>query len=91
VLPNVPAVAEVVPGYEAEAWQGVAAPANTPAAIIDKLNQQVNSALADPKFAAKIADLSGVPFATSPSEFRNFIAEYTARWGKLIKSANIRM
>jgi tripartite-type tricarboxylate transporter receptor subunit TctC len=91
VLPNVPAVAEVVPGYEAEAWQGVAAPANTPAAIIDKLNQQVNSALADRKFAAKIADLSGVPFATSPSEFRNFIAEYTARWSKLIKSANIRM
>jgi tripartite-type tricarboxylate transporter receptor subunit TctC len=91
LLPNVPAVAEVVPGYEAEAWQGVAAPANTPAAIIDKLNQQVNSALADRKFAAKIADLSGVPFATSPSEFRNFIAEYTARWSKLIKSANIRM
>jgi tripartite-type tricarboxylate transporter receptor subunit TctC len=91
VLPNVPAVAEVVPGYEAEAWQGVAAPANTPAAIIDKLNQQVNSALADPKFSASIADLSGVPFATSPSEFRNFIAEYTAQWSKLIKSANIRM
>jgi tripartite-type tricarboxylate transporter receptor subunit TctC len=91
LLPNVPAVAEVVPEYEAGAWQGVAAPANTPAAIIDKLNQQVNSALADPKFAARIADLSGVPFATSPSEFRNFIAEYTAQWSKLIKSANIKM
>jgi tripartite-type tricarboxylate transporter receptor subunit TctC len=91
VLPNVPAVAELVPEYEADGWQGIAAPANTPAGIIDKLNKQVNSALADPKFAARIADLGGVPFATSPPEFRNFIAEFTAKWSKLIKSANIRM
>jgi tripartite-type tricarboxylate transporter receptor subunit TctC len=91
VLPNVPAVAEVVPGYEAEGWQGIAAPANTPAEIIDKLNKQVNLALADPKFAARIADLGGVPFATSPPEFRDFITEFTAKWSKLIKSANIRV
>jgi tripartite-type tricarboxylate transporter receptor subunit TctC len=91
VLPNVPAIAELVPEYEADGWQGIAAPANTPAGIIDKLNKQVNSALADPKFAARIADLGGVPFATSPPEFRNFIAEFTAKWSKLIKSANIRM
>jgi len=90
VLPYIPAVAEVVPGYEADGWQGIAAPANTPAAIIDKLNRQINLALADPKFAGRIADLGGVPFATSPLEFRNFIAEFTAKWGKLIKSANIR-
>jgi tripartite-type tricarboxylate transporter receptor subunit TctC len=90
VLPNVPAVAEVVPAYEAEGWQGIAAPANTPAEIIDKLNKQVNLALADPKFAVRIADLGGVPFATSPPEFRNFIAEFTAKWSKIIKSANIR-
>jgi tripartite-type tricarboxylate transporter receptor subunit TctC len=90
VLPNVPAVAEVVPEYEAEGWQGIAAPANTPAEIIDKLNKQVNSALADPKFAARFANLGGVPFATSPPEFRNFIAEFTAKWSKLIKSADIR-
>jgi tripartite-type tricarboxylate transporter receptor subunit TctC len=90
VLPTVPAVAEVVPGYEADGWQGIAAPANTPAWIIDKLNKQINSALADPKFSAKIADLGGVPFATSPAEFRNFIAEYTAKWNKIIKSANIK-
>ncbi len=89
VLPNVPAVAEVVPGYQADGWQGIAAPANTPAAIIDKLNQQINAALADPRFAARIADLGGVPFATSPAEFRDFIAEFTAKWSKLIKSANI--
>jgi tripartite-type tricarboxylate transporter receptor subunit TctC len=91
LLPNVPAVAEVVPGYEAEGWQGIAAPANTPAEIIDKLSKQVNSALADPKFAARIADLGGVPFTTSPPQFGNFIAEFTAKWSKLIKTANIRM
>jgi tripartite-type tricarboxylate transporter receptor subunit TctC len=91
VLPDVPAVAEIVPDYEAGGWQGLAAPANTPAEIIDKLNKQVNSALTDPKFAARIADLGGVPFATSPAEFRNFIAEFTAKWSGLIKSANIRM
>jgi tripartite-type tricarboxylate transporter receptor subunit TctC len=90
-LPNVPAIAELVPEYEADGWQGIAAPANTPAEIIDKLNKQINSVLADPKFAARIADLGGVPFATSPPEFRNFIAEFTAKWSKLIKSANIRM
>jgi len=91
VLPNIPAIAEFVPGYEAGGWQGIAAPANTPAEIIDKLNKQINSALADPKFAARIADLGGVPFATSPPEFRDFIAEFTAKWSNLIKSANIRM
>ena len=90
LLPNIPAVAEVVPGYAADGWQGIAAPANTPVGIIDKLNKQVNLALADPKFAARIADLGGVPFATSPSEFRTFIAEFTAKWSTIIKSANIR-
>ena len=90
LLPNVPAVAEVVPGYAADGWQGIAAPANTPVEIIDKLNKQVNLALADPKFAARIADLGGVPFVTSPSEFRNFIAEFTAKWSDIIRSADIR-
>jgi tripartite-type tricarboxylate transporter receptor subunit TctC len=90
VLPNVPAVAEIVPGFEAEGWQGIAAPANTPAEIIDKLNKQVNSALADPNFAGRLADFGGVPFETSPLEFRSFIAEFTAKWSKIIKSANIR-
>ena len=90
LLPNIPAVAEVVPGYAADGWQGIAAPADTPVGIIDKLNKQVNLALADPKFAARIADLGGVPFATSPSEFRTFIAEFTAKWSTIIKSANIR-
>ena len=90
LLPDIPAVAEVVPGYAADGWQGIAAPADTPVGIIDKLNKQVNLALADPNFAARIADLGGVPFATSPSEFRTFIAEFTAKWSGIIKSANIR-
>lgn len=89
VLPGVPTVAEVVPGYQADGWQGIAAPANTPADIVDKLNQHINSALNDPDFAARIAALGGVPFATSPSEFQSFIAEFTAKWSRLIKSANI--
>jgi len=89
VLPNVPAVAEVVPGYQADGWQGLAAPVNTPGEIVDKLNREINSALADPRFAARIADLGGVPFVTSPAEFRNFVADYTAKWSRLIKSANI--
>jgi tripartite-type tricarboxylate transporter receptor subunit TctC len=90
VLPNVPAVAEVVPGFEAEGWQGIAAPANAPAEIIDKLNKQVNSALADPNFAGKLANFGVVPFATSPSEFRTFIAQFTDRWSRLIQAANIK-
>jgi len=91
VLPNIPAVAEVVPEYEADGWQGIAAPAKTPVEIIGRLNKQVNSALADPEFAARIVALGGVPFATSPPEFRTFVAEFTAKWNSLIKSANIRM
>src|SRR5262249_42486844 len=91
LLPDVPAVAEFVPDYEADGWQGIAAPANTPAGIVDRLNRQVNSALADPNFAARIADFGGVPFATSPPEFRSFIAEFTARWGRVISSANIKL
>ena len=89
VLPNVPAVAEVVPGYQAEGWQGVAAPANTPGEIVARLNKEINSALADPSFAAKITDLGGVPFATTPSEFQVFIVEFTDKWSRLIKSAKI--
>jgi tripartite-type tricarboxylate transporter receptor subunit TctC len=90
ILPNVPAVAEVVPGYQAEGWQGLAAPANTPTEIIARLNQEVATALADPSFATKISELGGIPFSTTPSEFQKFIAEFTATWSSLIKSSNIR-
>ena len=89
-LPDVPAIAEVVPGYVATGWQGIAAPANTPVEIIDKLNNDVNAALADPKFIARITDLGGVPFASSPAEFGKFIVEYTEKWSKVIRAANIK-
>jgi tripartite-type tricarboxylate transporter receptor subunit TctC len=89
VLPDVPAIAEVVPGYVASGWQGIGAPAKTPAAIVDKLNKEVNAALADPKFTARLVDLGGVPFASSPAEFGKFIAEYTEKWSKVIRAAGI--
>ncbi|MGB3743736.1 MAG: tripartite tricarboxylate transporter substrate-binding protein [Xanthobacteraceae bacterium] len=90
VLPDVPAIAEVVPGYVATGWQGIGAPANTPIEIIDKLNKEVNAALADPKFTTRIADLGGVPFVSSPADFGKFIVEYTDKWAKVIRAANIK-
>jgi tripartite-type tricarboxylate transporter receptor subunit TctC len=89
ILPNVPTVAEFVPGYQAEGWQGIAAPAKTPTDIIARLNRAVGAALADPSFVSKITELGGVPFATTPSEFRRFVADFTDKWGQLIKSAKI--
>jgi tripartite-type tricarboxylate transporter receptor subunit TctC len=84
VLPDVPAIAEVIPGYAAIGWQGIGAPANTPPAIVDKLNKEVNAALADPKFIARLADLGYEPFASSPAEFGKFIVEFTDKWAKVI-------
>jgi tripartite-type tricarboxylate transporter receptor subunit TctC len=91
MLPDVPAIAEVVPGYEGIGWQGICAPRDTPVAIIDRLNKEVNAALADPKFAARLTDLGGVPFASSPAEFRKFIVEYTATWSNVIRTAGIKV
>jgi tripartite-type tricarboxylate transporter receptor subunit TctC len=90
VLPNVPAIAEVLPGYEANGYQGIGAPANTPVQIIDKLNKEVNAALADPKFTARLTDLGGVPFASSPEEFGKFIVEFTEKWARVIRAAEIK-
>jgi tripartite-type tricarboxylate transporter receptor subunit TctC len=72
-LPDVPALGEILPGYEASAWIGVGAPKNTPAEIIDKLNKEINAALADPKIKARFADLSGTVVAGSPADFGNLI------------------
>jgi tripartite-type tricarboxylate transporter receptor subunit TctC len=91
VLPNVPAIAEVVPGYEADGWQGIGVPKDTPAEVVDKLNKEINLILADPKFVARLTDLGGVPFASSPVEFAKFVAEFTAKWAKVIHTANIKM
>jgi tripartite-type tricarboxylate transporter receptor subunit TctC len=89
-LPDLPPVADFVPGYEAFAWQGVAAPKNTPPEIVGKLNTEINAALADPKIASRIADLGGIPMPTSPAEFGKLIANEIEKWGKVIKFANIK-
>jgi tripartite-type tricarboxylate transporter receptor subunit TctC len=90
ILPNVPAVAEFVPGYEISAWTGLGAPKGTPAGVIDKLNKETNAALTDPKMKARVADLGGVAIPGSPADFANFIASETERWGKVIRAANIK-
>jgi tripartite-type tricarboxylate transporter receptor subunit TctC len=89
-LPNVPPIADFVPGYEANGWQGIGAPANTPQEIVDKLNKEVNAALADPTFKAHLADFGGEPFVTSPVGFGKFLADETEKWGKVIRAANIK-
>ena len=90
MLPGIPIMGEFVPGYEAPTWYGVGVPKNTPAEIIGKLNQEVNAALADPKVKARLADLGGTVLAGSPADFGKLIAEETEKWGKVIRSANIK-
>ena len=89
-LPDIPTVAEFVPGYEASGWQGIGAPKNTPTEIIDKLNKEINAALADPKMKARLADLGGTALPGSPADFGKLIAEETEKWGKVIRAANIK-
>jgi tripartite-type tricarboxylate transporter receptor subunit TctC len=90
VLPHIPSVSEFVPGYEPSAFWGIGAPRNTPAEIIDKLNKEVNAALADPKMRARLADLGSTVLAGSPSDFGRLIADETEKWGKVIRAANIK-
>jgi tripartite-type tricarboxylate transporter receptor subunit TctC len=90
VLPDVPTVAEFLPGYEATAWFGIGAPKNTPTEIVDKLNREINASLADPKFKARLVDLGGEPFASAPDDFGKFIAAETDKWAKVVKFAGIK-
>ena len=89
-LPEIPTVGEFVPGYEASSWQGVGAPESTPAEIIDKLNREINSVVADPKMKAQLADLGGTPLAGSPADFGKLISDETAKWAKVVKFAGIK-
>jgi tripartite-type tricarboxylate transporter receptor subunit TctC len=89
-LPDIPTVGEFVPGYEASVWFGLGAPRNTPAEIIDKLNSEINAALADPKIKARMAESGGNALAGSPADFGKLIADETEKWGKLIRAANIK-
>src|SRR5262249_46778688 len=74
-LPDVPPIGDFVPGYEVIAWFGVGAPTNTPVEIVDKLNKEINAALADPKMKARISDLGAEPFVSSPSDFSKLVVE----------------
>ncbi|MFL5000396.1 MAG: Bug family tripartite tricarboxylate transporter substrate binding protein [Xanthobacteraceae bacterium] len=88
-LPDVPTVAETVPGYEASAWFGMGAPKGTPADVIDKLNKEINAALQDERVKARLAELGGILIAGTPADFAKVVAEETDKWAKVIKSANV--
>jgi tripartite-type tricarboxylate transporter receptor subunit TctC len=89
-LPDVPTVSEFVPGYEGSFWFGVGAPKGTPAEIVNKLNKEINAALADPKIKARLANLGGTVLAGSPADFGKFIADETEKWGKVVKFTGIK-
>jgi tripartite-type tricarboxylate transporter receptor subunit TctC len=84
-LPDVPVVADTVPGYEASAWFGIGAPKGTPANIVEKINKSVNDALADPKMKVRLADLGGVPMRGTPADFGKVMASETAKWEKAVR------
>jgi tripartite-type tricarboxylate transporter receptor subunit TctC len=90
-LPDLPTVGDVVPGYEASAWYGVGAPRHTLVDIVDRLNKEANAGLADPKLKARLADLGGILIAGSPADFAKVIADDTEKWGKVIRTANIKL
>jgi len=90
VLPDVPTVGDFVPGYEASGWYGIGAPKNTRAEIADRLNTEVNAALADPKMKAQFADLGGTVLPGLPADFGKLLADETEKWGKVIRTANIK-
>ena len=89
-LPDLPTVGDLVPGYEASGWYGVCAPSRTPVEIVDKLNLEINAALAEPKLKARLAELGGAALPGSPADFAKLIAEETEKWGKVVRAANIK-
>ena len=91
VLPDLPTVGDFVPGYEASNFRGLGAPRGTPPEIIDRLNREINAGLADPTVKARLADLGDTVLVLSPPEFGKLVADETEKWGKVIRSANIRV
>ena len=90
VLPDIPALSETLPGYEASTWYGIGAPKNTPAEIIKRLNTQVNASLADANFQARLANLGATVLPGSPADFAKLIADETEKWGQVIRTVNIK-
>jgi tripartite-type tricarboxylate transporter receptor subunit TctC len=89
-LPDVPAISEFVQGFEAYVWDGIGAPKDTSAVIIDKLNKEINAILADPKTEARLLALGVEPMSMTPAEFGKFIADETEKWAKVVKFAGIK-
>jgi tripartite-type tricarboxylate transporter receptor subunit TctC len=90
-LPEVPTVAESVPGFDASTWQGIGAPKNTSGEIVARLNNEINAALADPKIKVRLADLGSVPMPMSPGDFENLVVADTEKWAKVIHAAKIKL
>jgi tripartite-type tricarboxylate transporter receptor subunit TctC len=90
-LPDVPAIAETVPGYEVFVWYGISAPKGTPPEAVEKLNRAVNAVLANPKLIARFRELGGEPMPMAPAEFGKLIADETDKWGKVIRVAHIKL
>jgi len=89
-LPDIPTVGEFIPGYEATSLFGLGGPKNTPAAIVERLNKEINAGLADPKIKARLADLGGDALSLSPADFGRLLADETEKWAKVIRAANIK-
>jgi tripartite-type tricarboxylate transporter receptor subunit TctC len=90
VLPDIPTLAEFVPGYEASYWYGLGAPKDTPAEVIDKLNREINAVAVDPLIKARLAGLGVDPVLMTSAEFGKFIADQTEKWGKVIRAADLK-
>jgi tripartite-type tricarboxylate transporter receptor subunit TctC len=88
--PDLPTVADFVPGYEASQWYGMAAPAGTPQEIIEKLNREINAAIADPAMKARLGALGGEPLPGSPSELGELIADETEKWARVVRAAGVK-
>jgi len=89
-LPDIPIMADYLPGFEFSSWVGIGAPMNTPAEIVGKLNREINAALASPVIKERLADLSAIPLVLSPADFGRLIADDTEKWAKVIQAANIK-
>ena len=90
ILPDVPALGETLPGYEASAWFGICGPKRTPEDVIEKLNKEVNVSIADPKLQARLANLGGTALGGSPADFAKLISDEVKKWSRVILAANMK-
>jgi tripartite-type tricarboxylate transporter receptor subunit TctC len=90
MLPDLPTIGDFLPGYESSAWYGLGAPRNMPAEIVERLNQEINAGLADPRLTARLADFGGTMIAGSPADFAKFVADDAEKWAKVVKFAGVK-